>query len=127
VTTAATALLIYDGDCGFCTSAARWSAQGWHGQERAVSFQELGAVGLEALGLSVAQAEQAAWWVDESGSLFRGHRAIGASLVASGGRRAMVGHAISTPPLSWVAAVGYRVVVRYRHRLPGATAACKIG
>ena len=52
---------------------------------------------------------------------FRGHLAVARALHAAGGWRRVVGGAIAVPPLSWAAALGYRVVVRYRHRLPGTT------
>ncbi|MGI8492089.1 MAG: thiol-disulfide oxidoreductase DCC family protein [Acidimicrobiales bacterium] len=118
-------VLVFDGDCGFCTSSARWAAKGWTGDARAVAWQHLGPDGLVRLGLTVAQAQAAAWWVDESGAVFRGHRAIGKSLLACRGWRRAAGALVLTPPLGWVAAGVYRLVVRYRHWLPGSTEASK--
>jgi len=37
-----------------------------------------------------------------------------------------LGHLLVTPPFSWVAAVGYALVARYRHLLPGGTPACAL-
>jgi predicted DCC family thiol-disulfide oxidoreductase YuxK len=127
VSTRRPALLIYDGDCGFCTASARWTKRGWSSDARIVAYQELGESGLEDLGLSVRDAEQAAWWVDEAGELWRGHRAIAKALQASAGSRRAVGLALDSPVLSPLGALAYRLTVRYRHKLPGATDACRTG
>jgi predicted DCC family thiol-disulfide oxidoreductase YuxK len=121
-----TPVLVFDGDCAFCTSAARWAERGWSSDVEVAAWQDLGAPGLGALGLSVAEAQAAAWWVDDRGRRWRGSRAIGKALEAAGGRRAWAGHLALTPPTSWVAAALYRLVVRFRHRLPGGTPACKV-
>ncbi len=119
-------LLVFDGDCGFCTSAAGWIASHWDRPVRSVPWQCLGEPGLADLGLTVEQAQTAVWWVDESGGLARGHRAIGASLLAGTGWRRRAGMLVLTPPFSWMAAGIYRLVARFRHRLPGGTPACRL-
>jgi predicted DCC family thiol-disulfide oxidoreductase YuxK len=119
-------MLVFDGECGFCTACATWAAKGWRLPVRAVPWQGLGAQGLGAVGLTTAQVQEAAWWVDGSGRLFRGHRAIGKALLAGGGRRRLAGTLVLTPPSSWVAAGLYRLVVRHRHHLPGASPACRV-
>ena len=118
-------LLIFDGDCGFCTASAAWVSRGWDGRPRAVAWQHLGEKGLIELGLTTEQAQDAAWWVDESNALFRGHRAIGHALMACTGWRRALGAAVVSPPLGWAAPVAYRLVARYRHRMPGGTPACR--
>jgi predicted DCC family thiol-disulfide oxidoreductase YuxK len=37
-----------------------------------------------------------------------------------------VGRILLSPPMRPLAAVGYRIVARYRYRLPGATPACRV-
>ena len=107
-------VLVFDGECGFCTSAAEWV-----GGERA-PWQDLGAEGLAELGLSVEEAREAAWWVDGAGR-YRGHLAIGHALA----ERSRLGRVLLVPPLSWLGAAAYPLVARYRHRLPGGTPACR--
>ncbi len=124
MTTSPVPILIYDGDCGFCTSVAVGISRRWRAPAEARSWQSLGEGGLAQLGLTPEAARQAAWWVDGEGRRFRGHRAVAKALLAARGWRRGVGGAILIPPVSWAAAVGYRVVVRYRHRLPGSTTAC---
>ncbi|HWD53130.1 MAG TPA: DCC1-like thiol-disulfide oxidoreductase family protein [Acidimicrobiales bacterium] len=117
-------VLVYDGDCGFCTSVAARISQRWRIPATAAAWQSLGEDGLAELGLTPEMARAAAWWVDGDGRQFRGHLAVARALLAARGWRRMVGGAMAVPPLSWAAAVGYRVVVHYRHRLPGSTRAC---
>src|SRR5262249_30075144 len=120
-----TSLLIFDGDCGFCTASASWLERGLRAPARTVSWQALGEDTLADLGLTVEQARQAAWWVDESGLLYKGDEAIGRSLAASGGWRRTAGLVILAPPLRWLAAPAYGLIAHYRYRLPGATPACR--
>lgn len=121
------AVLVYDGDCGFCTASATWIASRWKGPAppEAVAGQRLGPEGLERLGLSAGDVARAAWWV-EGGRAFGGHRAVGRALVAAGGGWGRVGRILLSPPMRPLAAVGYRIVARYRYRLPGATPACRV-
>jgi len=120
------ALLVYDGDCGFCSASAEWVAAKWTGSgtAEAMPWQVVGEGGLEHLGLTLGDVTRAAWWV-EDGRSFGGHLAVAHALAATGGGWGSVGKALLTPPVRWCAAVGYRIVARYRHRLPGATPACR--
>ena len=120
-------LLVFDGACGFCTSAASWAEAGWRRPARCVPRQSLGNDGLAELGLTVTEAREAAWWVDGDGTLDRGHRAVARALLAGYGWRRVAGRLIMTPPVSFVAAGLYRVVVANRDRLPGGTPACRVG
>ena len=119
-------LLIFDGDCGFCTSSAEWMSRGWRPGPKAIAWQHLGPQTLADLGLTVEQVQQAAWWVDETGQRFSGYRAISKGLLACRGWKRGAGAVISVPPFSWFAAAVYPLVVRYRYRLPGGTPACAI-
>jgi predicted DCC family thiol-disulfide oxidoreductase YuxK len=119
-------MLIFDGDCGFCTSSAEWIARGWRPGSEAVAWQHLGSDRLDTMGLTERDTQQAAWWVDETGRLFRGHRAIAKSLRASRGWKRILGAMLEAPPLSWGSAGIYPLVVRYRYRLPGGTPACRL-
>ena len=118
-------MLIFDGECGFCTAAALFVERGFRHGERAVPYQSLDGATLGALGLSQADVRAAAWWVGRDGRCERGHRAVGRALVAGGRGRAVLGWLCVMPPSSVVAAAVYRVVVRLRGRLPPATAACR--
>lgn len=120
-------VLVYDGDCGFCTASAAWIARRWpagNGPE-AVPWQRLPPAVAARAGLTRGDLERAAWWIEGAARPEEGPRAVAAALVAARRPWPMVGHALSAPPLSWLAPSGYRIVARYRHRLPGGTPACR--
>jgi predicted DCC family thiol-disulfide oxidoreductase YuxK len=119
-------LLVYDGDCSFCSSSAHWIAARWQGPEQAVAWQQLGAVQLESLGLSLDDVRCAAWWVDRGGRAWRGHVAIALALRAARGWPSVVGRVLLVPPFRWLAAGAYPLIARWRHRLPGGTPACRM-
>jgi predicted DCC family thiol-disulfide oxidoreductase YuxK len=121
-------VLIFDGDCGFCTTAARWAARGWTGAERAVAWQQLDEIELRRLGITVEQARAAAWWVGSQCGSVSGHRAMGEALRAGSGWRRLAGALVLAAPMAPVAGALYDLVARHRHRLPGArTPACPSG
>jgi predicted DCC family thiol-disulfide oxidoreductase YuxK len=105
-----TEVLIYDGDCGFCTGAAAWCRK---------RFRR----GVE---LEARPGIDAAYWSDDAGRTHRGHEAIGRALLAMGGGWPAVGRLMLTPPISLLARGVYAVVSRYRYRLPGSTDACRL-
>jgi predicted DCC family thiol-disulfide oxidoreductase YuxK len=119
-------LLVFDGDCGFCTSSAAWIARRWQGPGRTVPWQRLDREDLARAGLTTDQVAAAAWWIDERGRAWRGHLAVASALVAAGGMWGALGRLLFVPPIRWLAAVGYRLVTRYRYRLPGGTPACRV-
>ncbi|HXL88983.1 MAG TPA: DCC1-like thiol-disulfide oxidoreductase family protein [Streptosporangiaceae bacterium] len=120
------ATLIFDGDCGFCTTSARWAQRRFRHGEQAQAWQLLGGEVLAGAGLSENDVREAAWWVDGDGVRERGHRAVGRALVAGGGWWRVAGLLVLTPPVSWLAAGVYRLVVHWRYRLPGGTPACRV-
>lgn len=119
-------VLIFDGDCGFCTSSAVWIARRWRGPGRIVPWQRLDRDELARYGLTTAQVEAAAWWVDERDRAWRGHLAVAQAMAVAGGVWGVLGRLVLVPPIRWLAAVVYRFVVRYRYRLPGGTPACRV-
>jgi predicted DCC family thiol-disulfide oxidoreductase YuxK len=116
-------VLVFDGDCGFCTSSARWIEARLPADTAVEPWQSLD---LDSLGLTEAEVTAAAYWVDDEGSLHRGHLAIGRALVTAGGLWGIVGRLLVSPPLTWVARPVYALVARYRYKLPGATDACRL-
>ena len=119
-------LLVYDGDCSFCSSSARWLAARWQGAEQAVAWQHLSTDQLERLGLPLDDVRRAAWWIDLGGRHSRGHLAIARSLQAAHGWPSLLGQILLIPPFRWFAAGAYPLLARLRHRLPGGTPACRM-
>ena len=116
------AVLVYDGDCAFCTRSARWVEHRVDGRADVRPWQ---ALDLDELGLTEDDVASAAWWV-EGKRRDRGHRSIGRALIAIGGLWGLAGRLLLVPPVSWVAAPVYALVARYRHKMPGGTDACRI-
>lgn len=116
-------VLIFDGDCAFCQRCVDLGAR-LPAPVLAVPFQRLDPA---AYGLTGDQVRSAAWWIGVDGSPRRGHRAVAAVLAAQPGRGwRLVGRLMDHPPVAWVAAAGYALVARFRHRLPGGTAQCRL-
>jgi len=117
-------LLVFDGDCGFCTRSARWiEARVPDGR---VVVRPGQALDLAEVGLTADDVERAAWLIDDDGRRHRGHAAVARSLQAIGGFWRLAGSVMRVPPVSWLARAVYALVAQNRHRLPGATDACRL-
>lgn len=115
-------VLVYDGDCAFCTSSARLLEKIGPAAEIA-AWQE---IDLDQLGLTEEAAAAAVQWVEIDGTARCGHEAIAAALAGADGIWALAGQALLLPRISPFAAFAYRLVAANRHRLPGGTPACAI-
>ncbi|MGB2711642.1 MAG: SRPBCC domain-containing protein [Conexibacter sp.] len=122
--TAGRPVLVFDGDCAFCTSCARLLARiGPNADVVAWQVAEL-----DELRITAAQAAETVRWVGADGTVRSGHEALAAALgTASGPVWRTLGRALLLPGVSALAAAGYRLVARNRHRLPGGTPACASG
>ena len=118
------AVLIYDGDCGFCTSAARLARRFAPGTYQGMAWQE---ADLEALGLSERSCERALQWVGATGEHYEGAAAFSALLRGSDSAfsRAL-GQLLSFGVTSAMSGAFYALVAANRHRLPGGTPACRL-
>jgi predicted DCC family thiol-disulfide oxidoreductase YuxK len=113
-------VLLFDGECGFCSSCARLLERIGPDAE-IVPWQ---VADLDELGITAAQAAEAVRWVGADGAVRTGHEAIAATLSSAGRPWRIAGRAIVLPGISPLAAAVYRVIAGNRHRLPGGTPAC---
>ncbi len=113
-------VLVYDGDCAFCTSCVRL-VEKIGPEAEIVAWQS---TDLAELGLAPEQAAAALQWVASDGTVRSGHEAVAATLKSAGSGWKIVGRVILLPGISWLAAKLYRLVAANRHRLPGGTPAC---
>jgi predicted DCC family thiol-disulfide oxidoreductase YuxK len=118
-------LLVFDGECGFCTATAAWVSRRWRIPARSVAWQAFEPGELAELGLTEDDVRSYAWWIDAEGRRFRGHFAVAHSLAASSGWRGLAGRILLVPPFRWLGAPVYSLVARNRGRLPGSTPACR--
>lgn len=113
-------MLVFDGDCAFCTSSAR-VLERIGPSAGIIAWQE---ADLDELGITAEQATEAVQWVGADGTVLAGHEAIAATLATAGRGWRVLGRTIVLPGISALAAVAYRLVADNRHRLPGGTPAC---
>jgi predicted DCC family thiol-disulfide oxidoreductase YuxK len=76
---------------------------------------------IEQYGIGAEQAMTAVQWVDIDGTVRRGHEAIAAALREGGFALRILGRLMVLPGISRLSALAYRLVARYRCRLPGRT------
>jgi predicted DCC family thiol-disulfide oxidoreductase YuxK len=115
-------VLIYDGDCGICNQSADWARAHLPANTKIVPWQS---IDLDALGLTVADVQTAAYWVDDDGTLHRGEAAVAAVLRRAGGPWPLAGTALDSAVLRPVARRAYEWVAANRHRL-GREGACSV-
>ncbi|WP_411103901.1 thiol-disulfide oxidoreductase DCC family protein [Streptomyces sp. cmx-4-9] len=114
-------VLVYDGDCGFCTASARTVRRLLDPRCEFTAWQ---AADLDSLGVSQERAEYEALWVTPRGEVYGGAQAVARLLLRAGGAWAVPGALLTLPPLRWIAHAVYRVVAANRRRLPGWTPTC---
>lgn len=81
---------------------------------------------LARAGLTEQQCMEAAWFVDAVGRPHRGAAAMNAAIEALGGIYRLVASAYRVPGLRQLEDVAYAWIARNRHRLPGASDACRV-
>ena len=118
-----TAVLIFDGDCGFCTSTANYIKAK---SSTEIEIEPWQWVDLSKFGLT---KEQAASKVQlfAGGKIYAGHLAFAKLLRLQ--RQwwfKLLGGILVIPPLNLAARLGYFYVAKYRHKLPGGTPACAL-
>jgi len=117
-------ILVFDGDCGFCTTSARFLARRVIGGRPAAvaPWQRLDLAGL---GLTPDQCAAAVQWVGKDGRAVSGHAAIAAALRAGHPGWRPLGALLTAPGFSWLAERLYSWVASHRYALPGGTPACR--
>ncbi|CAB4547042.1 MAG: DUF393 domain-containing protein [Actinobacteria bacterium] len=117
-------VLLFDGDCGFCTSSVGVLRRLVRRLPAVVPYQF---TELDGLGVTAEQCAEAVQWVGADGRVASGHLAVAEVLLAAGRGWPLVGRALRAPGISPIAGAVYRWVARNRHRLPGGTPACALG
>ncbi len=110
--------LLIDASCGFCRAAAGWCERGV-----ALEVQDgasLSTEQLAGLGTTAEVLSREVVLLEEARPPVSGAAAVSRLLVLRGGGWSLLGRAMGRWPISIAASLGYRVVARLRHRLPGA-------
>lgn len=118
-----TAVLIFDGDCGFCTTTANYIKA--HSSVE-LEIQPWQWIELVDYGLTKEQAAAKVQMVVD-GQVYGGHKAFAKILrIQKQWWFKLLGAILVIPPFSWGARLGYYFVAKYRHKLPGGTPACAL-
>ena len=114
--------LLYDPDCGFCTTAARWL----RGRDLTAEVRPLTHAAAQR-GVDLPRAAREIPWVGPDGTVSYGARAIGLALATSTHPSwRTIGRALASRPGELLATPGYRWVAANRHRLPGGQPSCRL-
>ena len=117
------AVLVYDGDCAFCTTSVRFVERRVRPRCEITPWQF---ADLEALGTTRQRAEYELLWITPAGHVRGGAEAVAALLRAGGGGWPVMGTLLTLPPVLWAARGVYRLVANHRDRLPGGTPVCAL-
>jgi predicted DCC family thiol-disulfide oxidoreductase YuxK len=117
-------VLLFDGDCSFCTSCVEWMRRHIRRLDTTVPYQF---ADLPALGVTSEQCEQAVQWIGADHTVLSAHVAVAQVLIDAGTGWAVIGRGMLLPGLRQLSGVVYRWIARNRFRLPGGTPACAIG
>ncbi|MEU7897779.1 DUF393 domain-containing protein [Nonomuraea sp. NPDC049152] len=115
-------VLVFDGDCGFCTTCVRFVERRLRTKAKIIAWQF---ADLDELGVTQARAEYELLWVEERG-VFGGAQAVARLLIDAGLPWSALGLLLRVPPVRWLVHGFYRVVADNRGRLPGGTPACAL-
>lgn len=118
-------VLIFDGDCAFCSSAVRFLQRAVDRQSR-YTVQPYQLIDLEPFGLTDEQTSQALRFVAADGTAHCGAMAVSQALRRSAPGWRPVGLLLAAPGIRRVAERAYRWIAAHRHQLPGGTAACRL-
>lgn len=122
----ATPVLLYDGDCGICTTLSGVVTRRLRSDPSDFVVTAHQHADLPALGLTTEQCDAALQWVAADGRVSVGEDAVARTLLASRMPFRPLGALLRVPGVHAVSGVAYRWVARNRHRLPGGTPACAL-
>ena len=116
-------ILIYDGDCGFCTVSANAMRRLIRPRAHIQPWQS---TDIARFGLTDKECTTAVQFVLSDGSVRAGSRAIMAMLRSAPVPWPVLGHVGDLPGVAQLANVTYLWIAKNRHHLPGSTDACAV-
>ena len=115
-------LLVFDGDCSFCSTSARLFRRITKNKVPATAYQ---LYDLESVGLAAEQCSEALQYVTKD-AIYSGHEAVARSLIDSKTAWSLLGYFLRVPVVSSVGYLVYTWVAKNRNRLPGGTPECAV-
>ncbi|NEA85310.1 DUF393 domain-containing protein [Streptomyces sp. SID7958] len=116
-------VLVYDGDCRFCTSSVAVLQRLLRADCTTTPWQH---ADLTSLGTTEQRATYEALWITPTGTVYGGAQAVARLLLRAGKGWACLGALLTLPPMRRLAHGVYRLIADNRDRLPGGTAACAL-
>ena len=116
-------VLVFDGDCGICTTLAGVVERHLRPPAAVQAWQRLD---LPALGLTPEACTEALQYVDADGRVHSAEMAVARLLRVSRPWFRPAGVVLALPGVRTLAGLAYRWVARNRSRLPGGTPACSV-
>lgn len=116
-------ILIYDGDCAFCSSTVRLLQRLMPKHPAMEPFQF---VATEKYGLTKQQCAEEIKYVDDQRSVFGGEAAFRKFFYEAGGAWRLLSRLMMIPGVLQISSHVYRWVAKNRHRLPGGTPTCSL-
>ncbi|WP_229783577.1 thiol-disulfide oxidoreductase DCC family protein [Pilimelia anulata] len=114
-------VLVYDGDCGFCTRCAAFLRARVRPRAALVPSR---AIDPAAYGLTAEQCAAAVQWCGPDGERAAGPVALARLLQRGNAAWRAVGTVLALRPVAALAWPPYRLIARHRHRLPGSDGTC---
>ncbi|MEU0144422.1 DUF393 domain-containing protein [Streptomyces sp. NPDC006288] len=114
-------VLVYDGDCVFCTSSVVFAERRLRPCCESTPWQF---ADLAPLGVTRERAAYELLWITPTGTVHGGAQAVAKLLLSAGGGWSVLGALLTLPPVRWIAHGAYRLVADHRERMPGGTPAC---
>ncbi|MGW0560155.1 thiol-disulfide oxidoreductase DCC family protein [Streptomyces sp. NPDC003016] len=116
-------VLVYDGDCAFCTTSVNFAERLLRPRCEITPWQF---ADLDSLGVTRQRAAYEVLWVTPAGAVHGGAQGVAKLLLNAGRGWAVLGALLTLPPLRWLAHGVYRLVANNRERMPGGTPACAL-
>jgi len=116
-------ILIFDGDCAFCSSSIRLITKVIQNHPKIKPFQW---TDIESLGITQKECLSAVQFYKNETNRYSGAQAFSQFLKLSNQPWKLLGYFLDLPIIRWVSKVIYSLVAKNRYRLPGGTPACKM-
>ncbi|UYM04435.1 thiol-disulfide oxidoreductase DCC family protein [Solicola gregarius] len=117
------ATFLYDGDCAFCSSCARFVERHIARDVMVLPWQR---ADLESLGVTAEACDDAVQWIDPDGRHSAGPEAIADIMRAGRTWARPFGRLLGRRVILRVAWPAYRWVSEHRDKMPGGTATCAL-
>jgi predicted DCC family thiol-disulfide oxidoreductase YuxK len=106
--------LIFDGDCGFCTSSVRWLER-HHGTFHSLPWQQI--PDLKSFGLNLEMVTESAIFISDIGKISIGSSAIGEAMKSCSKPISLFGRVVTSRLVEGLAQRAYKLIAKNRGRL----------